>query len=99
MSTAERKDRPSHGFHYVIALVALLLLTGLSFGLSFLDLGALGTPLALSIAGVKVLIVGSIFMHLREAVFATRLVGLVTIIFIALLCLGIIADVAFRAPP
>jgi caa(3)-type oxidase subunit IV len=90
---------PTHkggGGRYVGALLALLVLTGLSFALSYAPLGAAGPPIALSIAGIKVLIVGAVFMHLREAVFATRFVGVVTVLFIALLCLGVVADVGFR---
>jgi cytochrome c oxidase subunit IV len=90
---------PKHtggGGKYVGALLALLVLTGLSFGLSFAPLGAAGPPVALGIAGVKVLLVAAVFMHLREAVFATRFVGVVTVLFIALLCLGVVADVGFR---
>jgi cytochrome c oxidase subunit IV len=96
MTTAERKDRPEHAAYYVVALVALLVLTGVSFGLHYVELGALGPVIALVIAAIKVLVVGYYFMHLREAMFATRLVGLVTILFIALLCLGIYGDVGFR---
>ena len=96
MTTAERRDKPEHAVYYVGALVALLVLTGVSFGLHYVNLGAAGAAVALAIAGLKVLMVGWVFMHLREAMFATRLVGLVTIIFIALLCLGVVGDVAFR---
>ena len=94
--SSERKDKPERGGLYLVALIALLLLTGVSFGLSYVPLGAAGPVIALVIAGIKVLVVGAIFMHLREAVFATRLVGVVTIFFIALLCLGIYADIGFR---
>ena len=96
MTTAERRDKPEHALYYVAALVGLLLLTGVSFGLHYVDLGAAGAGVALGIAAIKVGMVGWVFMHLREAMFATRLVGLVTIIFIALLCLGVVGDVAYR---
>jgi caa(3)-type oxidase subunit IV len=84
------------GRRYVVALVVLLVLTGLSFGLVSLGLGAAGPPIALTIAAIKVLVVGVVFMHLSEAMFATRMVGVATILFIALLCFGVLGDVAFR---
>jgi caa(3)-type oxidase subunit IV len=92
-------ERESHASSakYVAALVALLALTALSFGLGrFARLGAAGPFIAFSIAGIKVIIVGLIFMELRDSLPATRLVAVVTVLFVALLCLGILADVAFR---
>lgn len=85
------------GRRYVLALVALLLLTGLTFGLHFAPLGGvLGVSVALLIAAVKVGIVAAVFMELRDAFAATRLVAAVSVAFVALLCLGIVGDVAFR---
>lgn len=94
--TLERKDKEISGGAYVIALVVLLGFTGLSLGLHFVHLGVFNTVAAFSIASVKVLVVAFVFMHLAEAMFATRLIGLVTVLFIAILCLGIVADVAYR---
>lgn len=85
------------GAKYVFALVALLVLTALTFGLHFAPLGgAAGLLVALVIATVKVLIVAAIFMELRESTAASRTVAITSIAFVALLCLGIIGDVAFR---
>ncbi len=81
---------------YVLALIALLVLTAASFGLSRVSLGAAGTPIALAIAGVKVAIVGLVFMELLGSLAATRTIAVITILFIALLCLGILGDTAFR---
>ena len=94
--TIEKTGKEVTGRQTVAALVALLALTLLSFGLSFAPLGVAGPVLAFGIAGGKVLIVGFIFMHLREAVFATKLVALVSALYIALICVGIFADVGFR---
>jgi cytochrome c oxidase subunit IV len=84
------------GAKYVVALVVLLVLTALTFALHYVPLGTAGPVIALTIAGTKVIVVGLIFMELRESMVATQLVAVVTIIFIALLCLGVIGDVAFR---
>ena len=94
--TTERKTTATRGVHYVVALAVLLALTGVSFGLSQVARGDASHWLALAIAAVKVIVVGYIFMHLREATFATRLVGLVVLLFIAILCFGLVADVAMR---
>lgn len=85
------------GRPYVLALVALLLLTGLTFGLHFAPLGGvLGLLVALVIATVKVGIVATIFMELRESFAATRLVAVVGVLFVALICVGIAMDVTMR---
>ena len=86
----------SSGAPFVLALVGLLALTALSFGLHFVPLGAAGAAIALSIAAAKITIVGVVFMELRESMAATRMIALVSVAFVALLCLGIAGDVAFR---
>jgi hypothetical protein len=57
-----------------------------------------GRPLvvALVIAAVKVSIVGAVFMELRGSTGALRVVICVSIGFVALLCLGVIGDIAMR---
>jgi cytochrome c oxidase subunit IV len=94
--THERADKEVSGRAYVIALLVLLALTGLSYLAWVIDLGPAATVVAIGIASIKAFIVGYVFMHLAEAIFATRLVGLVTVLFIAILCLGIWLDVGFR---
>jgi cytochrome c oxidase subunit IV len=94
----ETETRPVSGKGYVITWIVLVALTVVSFSLAFVELGAAGPVLALSIAFIKMLLVVYVFMHLIEARFPTRLIGLVSLIFIVLLCLGIAADVHFRRP-
>lgn len=96
MDEAETTAHPSSGMKYVLALVALLVLTGVSFGLAYVPLGAAGPVVALAIAAVKVIIVGLIFMELLTSLAATRLIPVVTVLFVILLCLGIVGDVGFR---
>lgn len=88
--------RPISGRSYLLAWLALLVLTALSFGAAYLPLGAAGLAVALGIAAGKALVVMLVFMHLLEARFATQLVAIVTVLFIVLLCLGMAADVALR---
>jgi cytochrome c oxidase subunit 4 len=44
---------------------ALLVLTGLTVGASYVDFGSANIAIALGIASIKALLVASIFMHLR----------------------------------
>ncbi len=97
----DERDEAEHtsastGVPYVLALVGLLALTGLTFGLHYVPLGAAGPVIALTIATAKIAIVGIVFMELRESMAATRMIALVSVAFVALLCLGIAGDVAFR---
>lgn len=92
----EEREHPKSGAPFVYALVALVCLTGLSFGLHFVELGAAGAAVALAIAAVKVCIVGIIFMELRESMAATRTVAIVAAAFLVLLCVGIYGDVGYR---
>jgi caa(3)-type oxidase subunit IV len=91
------RPEPTSGARFVYALAGLLAFTALSFGMHFAPLGGgLGGAVALAIAGAKVSIVGLVFMELRESLAATRIVALVSVGFVALLCLGVIGDVVFR---
>jgi caa(3)-type oxidase subunit IV len=91
------ESEPASGARFVYALLGLLAFTALSFGLHYAPLGGgLGAAVALAIAGAKVAIVGIVFMELRESLAATRMVALVSVGFVALLCFGILGDVAFR---
>jgi cytochrome c oxidase subunit IV len=70
----------------LIAWVALLGLTFLSFGASRLGLsGGAELFVALTISMVKTVIVLFIFMHLVEQRFANRLIVIVTFLFIVLM--------------
>jgi cytochrome c oxidase subunit IV len=61
---------------YFGVFFALLILTGTTVAVAFVDLGPLNNVVALGIAVVKATIVALYFMHLR---YATRLSGLVVI--------------------
>jgi len=88
---AQRSGKP-----YILAWLALLVLTGASYGLHLLPLGSFSPVAAFSIALAKALIVILVFMHLTEAAFSVRMVALLNLLFVALLCLGVVADVALR---
>lgn len=82
---------------YTAAFVALLLLTGLTFGLSFASLGPLEWLAALGIAAAKSVIVALYFMHLIEMPTPHRLAGVIAATLLAILILLAMADVWTRA--
>jgi caa(3)-type oxidase subunit IV len=97
LATERHQAGPGSGAKYVGALIALLALTGLTFGLHFVPFGgSLGIIIALVIAATKVTIVGLIFMELKDSMVSTRVVALVAVAWVVLLCLGVIGDVGFR---
>lgn len=84
------------GRGYVYTWLGLLGLTGASLALSFVGLGVFAPLVALAIAAAKALVVATIFMHLLRAPFVLQMIAVISVLFVALICLGILADVAFR---
>ena len=80
----------------VLALVALVTLTAISWGMAHVHLGRASTFIAVAIAAVKAVIVAVAFMEVTRASTTARIVALVTVTFIALLCAGVVADIEFR---
>ena len=81
---------------YIIVWILLLILTGLTLGVSYLHLGIMNVAVALLIASLKAALVALYFMHLR---FENRLVwafATVPLFFLALIILGTLADTMFR---
>ena len=91
-----KTSRRLGGAAFLLGLVALLVLTLGSFGLSFMAASGLVLGLALGIAGIQVLVIAVVFMHLYETRFGIQVVALVTVLWIALLVLGVLSDVAMR---
>ncbi|HVU05930.1 MAG TPA: cytochrome C oxidase subunit IV family protein [Polyangiaceae bacterium] len=80
----------------LVAFVALLVLTGTSYGLSFVHLGAYAAPVALGIAAVKVLVVALYFMGLLDEPPSHRLAAVAAAFFVILLVVFTRADVVTR---
>ena len=81
----------------VAVWLTLLVLTGVTTGIAFVDLGPLNTIVALVIATCKALLVVLIFMHVKYA--SDKLVKVVVIsaVFFLLLLLGLsLADYSTR---
>ncbi len=96
---------PSHGEahghgpgRYVVIWLILLGFTGLTVWTGHKDLGAANLPIALTIASIKATLVVLFFMHLSEAHGTNRLVFVVSLIFVAVMMLGVFGDLLTRNP-
>jgi len=92
-------EKNDHIFGYrtlFAVLLALLTLTGLTVGASFIDMGKLNVWVALGIASVKASLVLMIFMHLKFEGRALILSFLSTVFFLAIMISFTFWDIAFR---
>ncbi len=81
---------------YLFTYIALLLLSGLTFTLSFANLGRFEWIVALGIATLKACLVAWFFMHLVEMSATHRLAGVVASVLLAVFIFFAIADVQTR---
>ena len=79
-----------------LVLLVLLILTGVTVGVSYMDMGILNVPIALGIACLKVSFVLLFFMHLKYEGKAITISFLGTIFFLAIMISFTFWDVAFR---
>jgi cytochrome c oxidase subunit IV len=83
---------------YVLIFLALLVLTALTTGVAFIDLGAeFSTIVALTIAVVKALLVILFFMHVKYSTGLTKMVIVAGFFFLALLIAFTLADELTRS--
>ncbi len=79
-----------------LVLAVLLLLTGVTIGVSYIHLGVFNVPLALGIACAKVSLVLLFFMHLKYESKAITVSFISTVIFLAIMISFTFWDIAFR---
>src|SRR5271154_5465394 len=72
--------------------LVLMVLTGLTTGVAFIDLHAWNTPVALAIAVVKMVLVVLFFMHVKYSPALTKMVIVAGFFFLALLVAFTLAD-------
>jgi cytochrome c oxidase subunit 4 len=77
---------------YIAVFLALLLLTGLTTWVAFIDLGSMNTVAALAIAVTKMLLVILFFMHVKYSPGLTRLVVLAGFFWLAILVALTLSD-------
>jgi cytochrome c oxidase subunit IV len=81
---------------YIIVWITLIILTAVTWGVSYINLGIGNVAVALFIASVKAALVALFFMHLR---YENRLVwafALLPLFFLALIIFGTLSDTMFR---
>jgi cytochrome c oxidase subunit 4 len=81
---------------HLFTWLGLLALSGLTFGLSFVPLGGVETPVALAIAAAKGVLIVLFFMHLVEQRASNALVLLFCIVMLLLLAGIATADILTR---
>jgi cytochrome c oxidase subunit IV len=81
---------------YAAVWIVLLILTGVTTAVAYVDLGAFSVVVALVIAVVKVLLVALFFMHIRHSTQLTRLVVVGGLIWLMILLLLTFADFLTR---
>src|SRR5215472_16701906 len=64
---------------------ALMVLTALTFGISFADLGVWSAVIAVLIAVTKATLIALIFMHMRYADRATQVVGVAALVWLMIM--------------
>jgi cytochrome c oxidase subunit 4 len=83
---------------YVAIFAALMVLTGLTAWVAFLDLGALNNVVALTIAVIKMSLVILFFMHVKYSSRLTKLVVVSGFLWLLILLAFTFADYASRVP-
>ena len=77
-------------------LGALLVLTLVTIGVSYIDMGFFNVPVALAVATTKVTLVLLFFMHLKYEKKAINYSFIGTVLFLAIMITFTFWDVAFR---
>jgi cytochrome c oxidase subunit IV len=91
-------DSGSHSGHvvpvtlYVGVFLALMVLTGLTTGIAYIDLGAFNTVVALIIAAIKMLLVVLFFMHIKWAKGLTRIAVIAGFFWLGIMVTFTLAD-------
>ena len=71
--------------NYLLIFATLMILTGVTIAVAFVDLGVLNTVVALSIAGFKATLVVLYFMHLRYSSSLPKLFWVAGLLWLAIL--------------
>jgi len=81
---------------YGAVWLILLVLTAVTTGVAYIDLGAFSVVVALAIAVVKMLLVALFFMHVRHSTQLTKLVLIGGVLWLAILLTFTLADIWTR---
>ena len=84
---------------YLATLVVLLILTAITVGASYINFGSGNIVIALSIATVKAIIVGLIFMHLLHDKPVNAIIAVAGFVFLGIFLMFDFIDVGSRTDP
>ena len=77
---------------YAAVWIALLVLTGVTTAVAYVDLGSFSVVVALVIAFCKTMLVALFFMHVRHSTALTKLVLVAALLWLAILILITLSD-------
>jgi cytochrome c oxidase subunit 4 len=99
--SAHAHENHSHGgpLHYTANLGALLVLTGITVGASYIDFGTANIAIALAIATLKAILVGLIFMHLRWDKPTNAIIAISGFLFLGIFLMFDLIDLSHRRDP
>ena len=81
---------------YLTIFGALMVLSAITVGAAFVNLGSLNPVVALAIAGLKATLVILYFMHVRHSSRLTKLTVVLSLFFVAILFAETLLDYATR---
>ena len=81
---------------YIGIFAALMVLTAITVGVAFLDLGSFNPVVALGVAGIKATLVILYFMHVKYSSRLTKLTVVLSFFFVAILFAETLMDYATR---
>ena len=81
---------------YLAVWAALIVLTAVTVGVSFLDLGLWNAGVALVVASFKALLVALYFMHLRHEIKLVLAFAIFPLLILGLIIAGTLADTMYR---
>ena len=101
MSThTEHAENPkAEAAKYVVTLVALLILTAITVGASYINFGSGNIVIALTIATIKGIIVALIFMHLLHDKPVNAVIAVAGFVFLGIFLMFDFLDVGSRTNP
>ena len=99
MHTEHALNPRAEATKYLITLFALLILTGITVGASYINFGSGNVVIALTIATIKATIVALIFMHLLHDKPVNAVIAVAGFVFLGIFLLFDFLDVDSRTNP
>jgi cytochrome c oxidase subunit 4 len=81
---------------YLAVWAALIVMTAVTVGVSYLDLGLWNASVALVVASFKALLVALYFMHLRHEIKLVLAFAIFPLLILGLIIVGTLTDTMYR---